>query len=148
MRIGSRRTHGDGVQARACTHTEDRACVHFHRRARRNCKVAYMQGVKLSPARGPIREREYLDIDPRCNSEFLPPWRRFEGETRVLPYPGLFGWISLGVTPSTGWINEVSRRPPRLIRCCSARVFSFDTSSVMRVTIGRDQMELLWFTLD
>lgn len=50
--------------------TRVRACVHFHRRARRNCKVAYMQGVKLrgrsfdprvSHGRPSVRER---DIDP------------------------------------------------------------------------------------
>lgn len=48
------------VRTRTC------ACVHFHHRARRNCKVAYMQGVKLrgrsrlireTRAVGPPRER-------------------------------------------------------------------------------------------
>lgn len=47
----------------ACTRTRprSRACVHFHRRARRNCKVAYMQGVKLAAARSERIER-YREI--------------------------------------------------------------------------------------
>lgn len=59
--------------------TRVRACVHFHRRARRNCKVAYMQGVKLRGrsfdprgSRGrPADPRERIEISIRCNSEFL-----------------------------------------------------------------------------
>lgn len=43
--------------------------MHFHRRARRNCKVAYMQGVKLDSRRFDPRER--IEISIRCNSEFL-----------------------------------------------------------------------------
>lgn len=46
-------------RVRACTHTRPRprACVHFHRRARRKCKVAYMQGVKLGSRRFDPRPR-------------------------------------------------------------------------------------------
>lgn len=44
----------------ACTRTRprSRACVHFHRRARRNCRVAYMQGVKLGSRRFDPRPRD------------------------------------------------------------------------------------------
>lgn len=50
----------------ACTRTRprSRACVHFHRRARRNCKVAYMQGVKLAARGGSIRENREISRDP------------------------------------------------------------------------------------
>lgn len=44
------------------TRTRVRACVHFHR-ARRNCKVAYMQGVKLRRSFDLIDGRGYRDID-------------------------------------------------------------------------------------
>jgi len=52
--------------------TRVRACMHFHRRALRNCKVAYMQGVKLRGcwsfdprgSRGRSAREDRRDIDP------------------------------------------------------------------------------------
>lgn len=54
----------------ACTRTRprSRACVHFHRRARRNCRVAYMQGVKLGSRRFDPRPRIERYREIRCNS--------------------------------------------------------------------------------
>lgn len=60
--------------ARAYRHTVTRACVHFHRRARRNCKVAYMQGVKLGSRRFDPRPR--IEISIRCNSSEIPATQR------------------------------------------------------------------------
>ena len=66
------RAYSCAFNARVYRHTvtRSRACVHFHRRARRNCKVAYMQGVKLGSRRFDPRPR--IEISIRCNSsEFL-----------------------------------------------------------------------------
>lgn len=54
----------------ACTRTRprSRACVHFHRRARRNCRVAYMQGVKLGSRRFDPRPRIERYREIRCNT--------------------------------------------------------------------------------
>lgn len=97
---------------------QSRACVHFHRRARRNCKVAYMQGVKLGSRRFDPRPR--IEISIRCNSS---EFQQRQGSLVVRVPPcmlGLFGQHRRpsirSVAPSTcllvkpASINEL-RRP-------------------------------------
>lgn len=76
----------------ACTHTRprSRACVHFHRRARRNCKVAYMQGVKLGSRRFDPRPRieRYRSVATEHNS-CNAGWTslRFAIDSRLVRFP-------------------------------------------------------------
>lgn len=86
------------------TRTRVRACVHFHR-ARRNCKVAYMQGVKpRGRSFDPRSMREDRDIDSlqrqilsrvAFSMSIFREWLRH----RVAPYPVVSWktWSSLAI---------------------------------------------------
>lgn len=93
------------LQMYAYTHTRVRACVHFHR-ARRNCKVAYMQGVKL---RG-------QSFDPRAVHERGSRYRSVATANSLARLALPSRWVSSESDCATELLVSGRERPGRVSR--------------------------------